>query len=70
MSARSPFRTRRDPWWEADGPAARRERRWRLARGGLAFVTAVAAVGAAAFAWSVELGLAAAVGIHVALPIG
>jgi acyl-CoA synthetase (NDP forming) len=59
-----------DPDWETNGPAARRERRRRRVRGTVAFLTAVTAVAAAAFAWSIELGIAAGVGIRVALPIG
>jgi hypothetical protein len=69
VSARSLFH-RRDPNWEVDGPAARREQRHRRTRGTVAFVTAVAAVLAAAFAWSVEVGIAAAIGIRLALPLG
>ncbi|MEO5964005.1 MAG: hypothetical protein ABIR11_00970 [Candidatus Limnocylindrales bacterium] len=61
---------RRDPWWESDGLAARRERRKRVVMGSLAFSAAVVAVAATVFAWSVELGLAAALGIHAALPFG
>ncbi len=70
MSARSLFKTRRDPFWEVDGPAARREQRRRKARGALAFTVALGAVAFAAFAWSVELGLAAVVGIRLTLPLG
>jgi hypothetical protein len=69
VSVRSPFR-RRDPWWEADGAAARNERRRQRARGGLAFLAAITAVAAAAFAWTIELGIAAALGIPLSLPIG
>jgi hypothetical protein len=68
MTDRSLFR-RRDRFWEVDGPAARRASRLRQARGALAFVAAFAAVLATAFAWSVELGIAAGVGIQLALPI-
>ncbi len=70
MSARSLLRNRRDPYWEVDGPAARRESRKRTARGALAFTVAIGAVGFAAFAWSVELGLAALVGIRLTLAVG
>ncbi len=70
MSLRSKLGHHRDPDWEVDGPAARRERRRRRARGALAFTVALAAVASAAFAWSVELGLAALVGIRLTLPIG
>jgi hypothetical protein len=69
MSSLSLFR-RRDPWWEADGPAARRARRHRQMMGTLAFGASVVAVAASAFAWSVQLGVAAAVGIRVSLPLG
>jgi hypothetical protein len=61
---------RRDPWWESDGPAARRARRHRQTVGAAAFATALLAIGAAAFAWSVQLGVAGALGIHAALPFG
>jgi hypothetical protein len=69
VSARSPFH-RRDPYWEVDGPAARGEQRRVRARGSLAFVVALAAVAAAVFAWCVELGLAAALGIPLVLATG
>jgi hypothetical protein len=66
VSARSLFR-RHDPYWEVDGPAARGEQRRVRARGTLAFVVALAAVAAATFAWCVELGLAASLGIPLKL---
>lgn len=69
MSARSPFH-RRDPYWEVDGPAARGEQRRVRARGTVAFVVALAAVAAVAFAWCVELGLAASLGIPLVLAGG
>ena len=61
---------RRDPWWEADGPAARRARRRRQAVSLAAFAAAMTAIGATAFAWSIQLGLAATLGIHASLPFG
>ena len=67
MTDRSLFH-RRDPFWEVDGPAARRAHRMRQARGTIAFLVAVAAVGATVLAWLIELGIAAAVGIPLALP--
>lgn len=70
MSARSLFRNSHDPFWEVDGRAARRAARFRRFRGALAFTVALAAVASAAFAWSVELGLAAMFGIRLTLPIG
>jgi hypothetical protein len=69
MSSLSLFR-RRDPWWEADGPAARRARRRQRAMNTAAFAAAVAAIGASGLAWSIQLGVAGAVGIHAALPFG
>ena len=61
---------RRDPWWEADGRAARNARRRKRFVSGMAFVAAVAAVGATAFAWMIQLGIAAHFGIRAALGIG
>jgi len=61
---------RRDPWWEVDGPAARRARRRRMFVSSVAFLASVAAVAAAAFAWSVQLGVASALGVRAALPLG
>ena len=61
---------RRDPWWEADGPAARRARRRSRVMGAIALTASLAAVLVTAFAWSIELGLAAAMGIHASLPFG
>ena len=61
---------RRDPWWEADGPAARRARRRRQATSMAAFAAAMGAVAASAFAWSIQLGVAAVLGIHATLPFG
>jgi hypothetical protein len=62
--------SRRDPWWEADGPAARRAHRRRRLIASLAFATSVTAVVGAALAWSIELGIAAAIGIQASLPFG
>jgi hypothetical protein len=42
----------------------------RRVRSALAFLAALTAVAGAAFAWSVELGIAGAVGIQAALPFG
>jgi hypothetical protein len=61
---------RRDPWWEADGTAARRARRRRAFVSSLAFAASVVAIGAAAFAWSIELGFATMLGVHARLPLG
>ncbi len=69
MSSLSLFR-RRDPWWEADGPAARRAHRRRRFVASLAFVASLGAVAGAAFAWSIALGIAAAIGVQARLPFG
>jgi len=60
---------RRDPYWDADGVAARRARRKRRFVALIAFLIAVGAAGGAAVAWVVELGYAASLGIHLALLI-
>jgi hypothetical protein len=69
MSTLSLFH-RRDPWWEVDGPAARRARRRRRFVSSLAFVVSLGAIAAAALAWSIELGFAAVLGLHASLPLG
>ncbi len=61
---------RRDPWWEADGPAARRARRRERAVAVAAFIAAVTAVGGAVIAWSIQLGIAALLGVRAILPLG
>jgi hypothetical protein len=61
---------RRDPWWEADGTAARRARRRRQAMSVAAFAAAMGALSASAFAWSIQLGVAATLGIQAHLPFG
>ena len=64
---------RRDPFWDADGSAARRHRRWRRFVGLVALVVSLGAVGGAALAWAVALGLvpglATSLGIHLPLAI-
>jgi hypothetical protein len=69
MSVFTKFR-RHDPWWEVDGPAARRARRRQRLVSGAAFAASLAAVAAAGFAWSIQLGIAAAFGVRAGLPIG
>ncbi len=61
---------RRDPWWESDGPAARRARRRQRFVSGIAFTAALTAVGFAAVGWAIELGVAAGFGLRVTLGIG
>jgi uncharacterized membrane protein len=66
MPTLSLFR-RRDPMWEVDGPAARRARRQQRAVSSVAFATSLVAVGAAALAWALQLGLGGLVGVEVGL---
>jgi uncharacterized membrane protein len=54
---------RRDPMWEVDGPAARRARRQQRVVSSIAFATSVVAVGAAALAWALQLGLGSVLGV-------
>jgi hypothetical protein len=69
MSTLSLFH-RRDPFWEMDGPAARARRRRDRFVSSVAFLAAVAALAGAAFAWSIQLGIAALLGLHTSLGIG
>jgi hypothetical protein len=59
---------RRDPWWDSEGPAARRARRHRQVVAFIAFVTSLTAAVGAGYVWAFHLGLAGPLG--VALPIG
>jgi hypothetical protein len=68
--SRLSLRKRHDPFWEVDGPAARRELRQRKLISGLAFAAALTATIGAAFAWSIELGVVAGVGLHTLLSFG
>jgi hypothetical protein len=56
---------RRDPWWEVDGPAARRERRRQRFVSVAAFVTSLMAVSGAAYIWAIHLGLAGGLPFHL-----
>jgi len=67
MADRSMFR-RRDPFWEVDGPAARRENRTRRMRATAAFFFALTACAMTAFAWAIQVGIASAFGIGASLP--
>ena len=55
---------RHDPWWDLDGPTARRERHRRRLVTGLAFLASLGALLAAGFVWAVRLGIAHAPGIN------
>jgi hypothetical protein len=65
-----PLLRRRDPWWESDGRAARRARRRQRFVASVAFLAALTAVGGAAVGWAIQLGVASALGLHIALGIG
>ncbi|HEX5590309.1 MAG TPA: hypothetical protein VFX65_08485 [Candidatus Limnocylindrales bacterium] len=54
---------RRDPWWGADGTAARRRRRRQRLVALVALVLALAAVAGAALGWAFQLGVAAGLGL-------
>jgi hypothetical protein len=56
---------RRDPWWEVDGPAARRERRRERFVSVAAFVASLTAVCGAAYIWAIHLGLASGLPFHL-----
>ena len=49
---------RRDPWWDIEGPAARRRHRYERFISTSAFLASLVALGAAGLAWSIQLGLA------------
>ena len=51
-----------DPWWDLDGPTARRERQRERVVTILAFLASLAAFLGAALVWAVRLGLGRAVG--------
>jgi hypothetical protein len=48
---------RRDPWWDVEGRAARRDRRRHRFVAISAFVASIAAVSGATYAWAIHLGL-------------
>lgn len=56
---------RRDPWWEVDGPTARRERRRQRFMATAAFLASIAAFSGATYAWAIHLGLASSVAQRV-----
>ena len=58
-------RSRRDPFWEMNGPAARREHLRSTLRGWIAFSYAFLAAGCAAAAWGIQLGVAHVSGIRL-----
>lgn len=61
---------RRDPWWGQEGPAARRRRRYERFVSTTAFIASLFAIGGAAMVWSIQLGIAAMLGIRMTLAFG
>ena len=59
------IRRRRDPFWEIDGPAARREHKRTRVMEMIAFSYATLAIGATIAAWAVQLGLAHGHGVRL-----
>jgi hypothetical protein len=57
-----------DPWWEIDGPAARRERRRHRIVSISAFAASLFAVFGSAYAWAFHLGFVGGFALH--LPFG
>ena len=49
---------RRDPWWDVEGSAARRDRRRHRLVAMTAFFASIAAISGATYAWAIHLGLA------------
>ena len=60
---------RRDPWWDIEGPAARRRHRYERFISTSAFLASLVALGGAGLVWSIQLGLAGMVGIPLTLGI-
>ena len=56
-----------DPWWEIDGPAARRERRRQRIISISAFAASLIAVMGSAYIWAFHLGLVGGVAITLGL---
>jgi hypothetical protein len=61
---------RRDPWWGLEGPAARRRYRYQRFVSTTAFLASVVALGGAAVAWAIQIGVAAMLGLNLTLAIG
>jgi uncharacterized membrane protein len=61
---------RRDPWWGLEGPAAKRRYRYQRFISTTAFLASIVAVGGAAIAWAIQIGVAAMFGLNLGLAIG
>ncbi len=69
MSTFLAFR-RRDPWWDQEGPAARRKHRYERFVSATAFFASLLALAGAGTVWAIHLGFAAMLGFNVTLLIG
>jgi hypothetical protein len=61
---------RRDPWWGLEGPAARRRYYYQRFVSTTAFLASLVALGGAAVAWAIQIGVAAMLGFNLSLAIG
>ena len=61
---------RRDPWWGLEGPAARRRYRYQRFVSTTAFLASLVALGGAAVAWAIQIGVASMLGLNLTLAIG
>jgi len=61
---------RRDPWWGLEGPAAKRRYRYQRFISTTAFLASLVALGGAALAWAIQIGVAAMFGYNLTLGIG
>jgi hypothetical protein len=61
------FAARRDPWWDVDGPAARRQRRRRRFVSVTAFVCSLFAVSGSAYAWAFYLHIVGSLAVPLPL---
>lgn len=61
---------RRDPWWGQEGPAAKRRHQYQRFMSTTAFLASLLALGGAALAWAIQIGVAAMLGFQLTLAIG
>jgi hypothetical protein len=60
---------RRDPWWDLEGPAARRTHLRRRFTAMLALTASLVACGGAGALWAIAVGLVPFLGIQLTLPL-
>lgn len=60
---------RRDPWWDVEGPAARRRHRYQQIVSSLAFLFSLTALLGTGALWAIHLGFASMLGIDVPFAI-